>query len=349
MQNENPFHEKTEDRVTYVNGLGFIEHKNSQIISSMIRGNSNMLCLCALLYYLLSNMLILPATYLVYMLGADIQINFYTGLIVSTPFCRTTILFLAHSSALIFTTGLCLLPNRRKVFAAKPFKRPYRGVTSLAVPMTIAVGLLGTAIGLGGGMLFKKLGIVFQGTFSPIKGITEMAIYSFVLLMIYAALQEVFFRGIALSVLRRFGDGFAIIATSLLFALWAGSVAEIITYFFISLALSYFTIRSGSVYTAIISRLCYKLVIFLFSLCYGSLERSLAEVIIMLSVILLVLFAAYSFVTFIKVDRHAFLLKSPQDNVKLVVKLSVFASSVVFIIFGVYQIAKLLQSTQIIG
>lgn len=348
VKNDNSFNEKKDAGLTYVNGIGFVGQVQIQV-SSIIRGNSNIMCLGTMLYFLLSKALILPATYLVYFLGGDITINFYTGLIVAGAFSKATILFLSQLGGLFLSGLVCFLPNRRLILSAKIFKKPYRGVTSLAAPITVAVGLMGTVLGLVFTAIFGKIGIVFTNTVIPIMSFEPIVIYGLIFTIIFAAFQEILFRGIILTPLRRFGDGFAVIATSILFAVWAGGAGEFVAYFFISLPLCYFTIRSGSVFTAVISRVCYKIVIFLLSLSAGTLERSLAEVILLLSIIIISLFAAYCFIIFIKSDANAFALKPPSDTTKLPVKLCVFCSSIIFIFFAAYQAISIITSAQFIG
>lgn len=349
MRETPPFRDEKDKGITYINGVGFIEQIQMRGVTTRIRGSSNIMCFCTLLYFLMNKALILPVTYLIYFFGGDIQINFFTGLIVASPFVKATILFLTQLGALTFSCIICFLSNRRLIISAKICKMPYRGVTSLAVPMTIAIGLMGTALGFVFVRLCKKIGIVFANSVLPIAKLDTMVGYGLLFAIIFVILQEILFRGIILTSIRQFGDGFAIIATSLLFAVWAGGAGDFISYFFVSLPLCYFAIRSGSVLTAIISRVFYQIVIFLISLSAGILESSLSEVIILLTIILFSLFAAYCFTVFVKNDSKAFILKPPTDNTKLSIKLGIFCSSIVFIFFAAYQLITIVFSSQYIG
>ncbi|MFZ2537837.1 MAG: CPBP family intramembrane glutamic endopeptidase [Oscillospiraceae bacterium] len=335
--------------MTYINGLGFVDTNQSKTMFSLIRGSSNIVCFCTLLFFFLQKAFILPTTYFVYFLGANIQINYLTGLIVSTPFSRTTILFLANFAALFISAFLCFIANRRQISCAKIFKLPYNDITSLSCPITITVGLLGMVLGLLASKLFAAWGLIFTASLPPITSLAPLTFYALFFGILLAILEEVFFRGIILTSLRQFGDGFAIIATSILFALWSGGIAEFILYFFLSLPLCYFTIRSGSIYTPIINRVLFKLIVFAFSLALGTLEQSLSLVIILLSSILIFLFAGYAFVTFIKTDRKAFYLRPAKDKLSLSVKISMFSSGIVFILLVCFQLIRIVESTQIIG
>ncbi len=352
MRNNNLFSGNRSDEtegMTYINGLGFVDLNQSKTIFSLIRGSSNMVCFCTLLFFFLQNIFILPITYLVYFLGANIQINYLTGMIVSSPFSRISIIFLSNFAALFLSVGLCYVANRRQISSAKILRLPYSGITSLACPMTIAMGLLGMVLAFLASKLFAWFGFVFAMPLSPITSLAPMTFYTLFVGMLFAILQEVFFRGMILTSLRRFGDGFAVIATSLLFSIWSGGIPEFILYFFLSLPLCYFTIRSGSIYTSIISRVVFKLIVFGFCLSFGTLEQSLSLVVILLSSILIFLFAGYAFVTFIKTDRNAFYLKPANGKLSLSAKISIFSSGFVFIVLIAFQLIRIVESTQIIG
>lgn len=336
-------------QITYINGLGFVDSNRTRALFSSIRRSSNSVCFFAMLYFLLQKAFILPVTHFVYFLGADIQINYFTGLIISTPFSQSTILFFADFAALLVVTTLCIISYRRKFSFSSILKHPYSGITSIAVPITIAIGLLGVVLGLICAKFFTMFGVVFTTSLSPITSLAPLNFYALMIGLVLAFLQELFFRGIILTSLRRFGDGFSIIATSLIFAIWTGGIAEFILYFFLSLSLCYFAIRSGSIYTAIISRALFKLIMFLFNLCFGTVEPSLALVIVLLCSILISLYAGYSYITFIKTDKAAFCLKPAQDKLCLSAKISIFSSSIMFILFLAFQLIRIVESTQIIG
>ena len=67
-----------------------------------------------------------------------------------------------------------------------------------------------------------------------------------------ALVEEFAFRGVVLGVLRRYGDGFAIVASSLLFGLVHGNFIQIPFAFFTAVALGYAVVRTGSLVPAIV-------------------------------------------------------------------------------------------------
>ncbi len=70
--------------------------------------------------------------------------------------------------------------------------------------------------------------------------------------IIPALLEEMLFRGVILHVLRRYGDGFAIIMTSVLFALLHGNFVQIPFAFAVGLVFAVLTVYSGSIIPSIL-------------------------------------------------------------------------------------------------
>ncbi|MGX8833378.1 CPBP family glutamic-type intramembrane protease [Amedibacillus sp. YH-ame6] len=78
-------------------------------------------------------------------------------------------------------------------------------------------------------------------------------ILMFIMVCIVAPIfEELLYRGLILTALKRFGNMFAIIITSILFALAHGNIPQTIPTFFISLVLCYVVLRSNSLLPAIL-------------------------------------------------------------------------------------------------
>ncbi len=80
----------------------------------------------------------------------------------------------------------------------------------------------------------------------------EAAVSLISVALVPAISEEMFFRGLILSKLKPFGDGFAIFASSLLFALMHGNFVQIPFTLFVGLTLGYVTVYSGSMLPAML-------------------------------------------------------------------------------------------------
>lgn len=73
----------------------------------------------------------------------------------------------------------------------------------------------------------------------------------FVSAVVPAFVEEFAFRGVAMGLLRRFGDGFAIIISAILFGLMHGNLLQAPFAFIVGLGLGFVAVKSGSIWTAV--------------------------------------------------------------------------------------------------
>ena len=88
--------------------------------------------------------------------------------------------------------------------------------------------------------------------FSPPRGAVEIVIYIIMISVIPAIFEELLCRGVVMQSLRRFGDGFAVVTSSLLFAMLHRNLLQGPNAFITGMLLGYFTLRSGSLIPAIV-------------------------------------------------------------------------------------------------
>ncbi len=83
------------------------------------------------------------------------------------------------------------------------------------------------------------------------QSIGEFFLYVFQIAIIPAIVEEVAIRGIIMPPLRKYGDRFAIVMSAVIFALMHSNITQIPFAFVAGLALGYFSIATGSVWTAV--------------------------------------------------------------------------------------------------
>lgn len=350
MQNKEIVRLPVADEITYVPGLGFISPNKAQKIIHDIRRVSCMICICLICYFLFHQLLESPSTYIASFLGFDVSINPYTGLITATAFAKQVISFLNVFISLLLTMGLAALLCLHKFKLKLAFRSPNHGVLSVALPICVSVAFLGETFSIIFGSISRSLGLVFPNNHVITPGLdfwnTIFIITTTLLLLLF---QEVLFRGIILYSLRRYGDGFAILASSLVYAIFQDNLLSMISSFLFGLTLSYFVVRSSSIYTAILAQWLYFLMRYSIMLTQTYMEASLAAVIISLSLIVLLCFAGLAFVQFVYRDKNAFVLKKPYGNLSLRRRLITFSSTIPFIIFAVVITIRIINRIQIIG
>lgn len=79
-----------------------------------------------------------------------------------------------------------------------------------------------------------------------------LVLYTISIVVIPPIVEEMMFRGMILQGLRRFGDGFAVVASAALFGLYHGNFAQTVFAFLCGLVLGFAVIRTGSLLPAIL-------------------------------------------------------------------------------------------------
>lgn len=120
--------------------------------------------------------------------------------------------------------------------------------TILAIGISIGAGILINVVNL----LFQQLGITLT---TPSFGFTSDIGYNILniisIVIVAPIFEELLYRGLILTALRKYGNLFAMVTTSLLFALAHGNFIQAFPIFFFSLILCYVVLRSNSLYVAI--------------------------------------------------------------------------------------------------
>ncbi|HPR39580.1 MAG TPA: type II CAAX endopeptidase family protein [Oscillospiraceae bacterium] len=95
-------------------------------------------------------------------------------------------------------------------------------------------------------------------------------IYVILMTVAPALIEELTFRGIVMQSLRRFGDIFALVTSSLLFGIFHMNLMQMPFAFLLGLAMGYFVMRTGSLWVSIGIHFLNNLVSVVLDLCYGA-------------------------------------------------------------------------------
>lgn len=135
-----------------------------------------------------------------------------------------------------------------------PLKRTKPALTALLVILAMGFSILGSYVS---SLLDGFLSIF--GEQAKMPELTQPTdpmglILSLLVIAVAPALMEEFaFRGIILGSLRRFGDGFAIFISALMFGMFHGNLVQIPSAFIMGLALGFITVVSGSMWPAVLA------------------------------------------------------------------------------------------------
>lgn len=157
------------------------------------------------------------------------------------------------SSMFIIGLFYCLF-SKTQLNDVFPLKKISLKMAAATVTISLALALLANFFAdlfVGGISLFgiKNYAEMDFTTNNPVE-----IILNIIAISIIPALSEEFaFRGIILSRLRKYGDGFAVFISALLFGLLHGNIVQIPFAFIVGLGLAFVTIKTSSIVPAIIT------------------------------------------------------------------------------------------------
>lgn len=187
-------------------------------------------------------------------------------------------IFYTHGISALLQAVYTLLPFVIVYFFNKPedkklildFDFPKsRQMFILAVAAGLMFCLLGSKVTSVLSVIFTLSGVEF---FAGNEGMEMPSTIPAVIVLIinYAVLPALFeefaFRNVLLQPLRKFGDWYAIVATSFCFAILHGNMVQIPFSFIAGIALGYFRVRTGSIWTSITIHFLNNLTSVIFSL-----------------------------------------------------------------------------------
>lgn len=124
----------------------------------------------------------------------------------------------------------------------------------MAVPMAMFIFAISMLISGMENFWASVIGIDADNTIWLSENKFYMTLSSILFTIVIPILSELVHRGVFLHILRQFGDGYALLLTSIITALTTGNNRAVLFTFVYSMVIGYFTMRSGSILTALVMR-----------------------------------------------------------------------------------------------
>ncbi len=135
--------------------------------------------------------------------------------------------------------------------AALPFSRPRLSLIIPAVPITLGASVLGIMAASILLTAFTSLGLNYNVSADPTpNSVVAKVLYIISLSVLPAIFEEIACRGILMQSLRRHGDSFALIVSSIVFSLLHGNFMQIPNAFVLGLVMGFFALRTNSLLTS---------------------------------------------------------------------------------------------------
>lgn len=230
-------------------GSGFPPVNPPDSYRKPLRRNANVVCFGAVIFYGVAMGISYLLAYLIYAFPA-----FYDALYSLSEVGITIIDMAVSILALLIPTLLVVLILDMPTKVAFPVRGTKPGLVIAGVFCCLGMSIVGGYVStLLSQLITSTAGVTpTMPDFTPPMGRAEAVAYFISIAIVPAIFEELFFRGAIMQSLRRFGDGFAMIVSAILFALSHGNLVQGPNAFLVGLVLGYFALRTGTILTPII-------------------------------------------------------------------------------------------------
>jgi membrane protease YdiL (CAAX protease family) len=164
-----------------------------------------------------------------------------------------------------------------------------------------------------------------------------LILYGITVAVIPPIVEEMLFRGMVLHGLRKYGDGFAVVVSAILFGLYHGNFPQMVFAFFSGLVLALVVVKTGSLWTSILIHFMNNLISVALELIQRFAGGPVANIVNFIVVGAMLVLGALSLIYLVLKDRHFFRLEKRDQVLPLGARIrAAFANpgGVVMILFA---------------
>ena len=238
-------------------------------------------------------------------------------------------------SSLMFTVPFILVfkANNQRISDLVPLKKPLGNKTAIFF-IGLSVCAFANIANSFCGQLFGSLGIDYNVDYGDNPG----GFFGFLLSLIATAVvpplvEEFACRGIILGSLRKFGDGFAVLVSAILFGLMHGNFDQMPFAFMVGLALGFIVVKTDSLWIAVAVHAANNFISVAFEYLLAGLSQNAQNLIYSLYLMAALILGVIGAV--LLSDREGFNFKKSDTESSLKQKIKWFFTSPVIIIFTV--------------
>lgn len=316
------------NELTYLDGFGFVKDYPEAAERNVLRRVMSVIGVTMIILGVIDMQYKYGVPHLLAALGVDIYFDKYT----KTFYGNEWIILFIDAFFSIIKRLIPLFYICRKIkMPAKlmiPTKITNKTLFRYSVPaMLLTAGCCCAASGAYGAIL-RLCHINKVRLFEMPESKAVLAVFFAVHIIMIPIISEIHTRGALLQLLRQFGDGFAIIVTALLSALITYNINNFCYMLVSSIVIGYFTVRTGSVITAIIMRITAAAVSY--GLCYVSeyLNDDLRVPVSIVFVFVVLLVGTVGFIRLLIKDSDSFNLSFKNRYLNFSDKCGIAASSI---------------------
>lgn len=247
------------NELTYRDGFGFVKAYPEAEEAETLRHIYDIIGFALLIFALSDGLQTYILPYLLNKLGADIYYDFFADKLYGDSW----LVFGLHSffeiTKRIFVFWFCCKKLQMPTKVMLPMKITNKPMFRASVPIMLLVSAVCVVLSAGYNIILGLVKIEPTAWVRLPEKPLPMALTLIVDIIVVSVLSEICQRGLILQLLRQFGDGSAIFISSFITACVSYNLSNFCYIFLASMAIGYFTVRTGSVATAIIMRITSRL------------------------------------------------------------------------------------------
>ena len=240
------------DCYTYIDGQGFTQYDRYSVERRTLAYFSLCLGWCLLLSLLLSA--VMP---FILMYGTKLfmpAVRFYNNQVISKKFVFYIVGTISYFIAITLPFGFMVIKNK----IPRGVVVPSRSVPAMTLLSAVCV-CMGTAVAGAFcawliSQLLGQLGFAVIAPEFPLTRLDGASVFVLLvqLLVVAPLVEEFAFRGVIMGVLRRWGDGFAVMTSACLFAMFHRNMSQFPNAFLCGMVIGCAVVYTGSVWTGVI-------------------------------------------------------------------------------------------------
>lgn len=188
-------------------------------------------------------------------IGADIRYDFFDKTLYGDRSFIIILNFILNILSMIIPVGLLAGQLHMPMKVMLPMKITNKPMFRASVPVMLLICGVCSAMSMAYEHLLSALRIDTSRSLYFPDSPAGMIFMIFSEVIIIPAISELCTRGVILQFTRQFGDGTALIITGIITAALCGDITKFCFIFIAAIAIGYFTIRTGSVLTAVAMRI----------------------------------------------------------------------------------------------
>ena len=254
------------NRLTYQDSVGFIDEYPEVQEEITLRRAINVLG-CILLFrafFDIFSTYFLP--YLLELAGINIRYDFFTGKIYGDDTLILTVQFISGIASMILPIGLLIKHLHMPPRVMLPVRITNKPMFAASIPIMLLICGVCSVMTTVYEQILEIFGINTERALFLPEEPSDMIYLIITQIIVIPAVSELCSRGVILQFTRQFGDGVALLITGLITAAVYYDITRVCFVFIAAVTIGYFTIRTGSVITAVIMRITMQL--FAYSLYY---------------------------------------------------------------------------------